>query len=204
MKYSSSNQNNFTQYDSEEAGESLAIFLSQDPSDVARYRFDVYAILSQGGNMQIGTFFTSPPTATDPLGNPTRLVAYGSCPGAIGWTVRHRLAEVGSANGESYGVDLSSSRGIVSPAGVTRVNERYVYASGQTTDTGFTINPGQKVISWSAVAPSANGTVQLGTGQVIQVPAGTSVQGEPGDTFLDAEAFVFSNVDWFIEILESA
>ena len=205
MKYTTGNQNNFTAYDSEEAGESLAIFLSQTPGDSARLYFAVYAILSSGGQLLVGTFNSSPPIATDPQGQPTRLVAYASCPGAVGWTVRHGLAAsyIGGVH-ESYGVDLGSSKGIVSPSGVTRVNQRYNYAAGQTTDTSYTVAPGQKILSWTAVAPSTAGSVQLGTGQVIQVPAGAAVQAEPGSGLLAAENFTFTNVDWFIEYLESA
>ncbi len=205
MKYSTSAKN-VTSIDTEEAGESLSIFLSQQNDALARLRFEVYAILSSGGDLLVGSFFTSPPQATDPQGPPTRMVAYAVCPGAIGWVVYSSLAEptVNKPGSESYGVDLGSSKGYSAPCGVYRVGQRYSYYAGATTDTSYTVVPGQKILSWSATAPSADGTVVLGTGRTIQVPKGQSVQAEPGSGLLMSESFIFTNVDWFIEFLESA
>lgn len=197
--YAEGNTQEFA-YDGGDAGEGLAIFLGENFDSTARYEFLVEAITDQG-KLQVGRFSTSPPGATTPAGSPTRMVAGAVCPGAKGWAV-----SVTPTNKQDQTAELilASSRCCTSPIGVSRVAERYIYISGPSAiSTVYNVLPGQKILSWSALA-TADGSVALGTGSPIVVPAGASVSGEPMSGLLMIESFTFVNCDWFIELLESA
>lgn len=187
-----------------DGGEGLAIFLTQKNTDVSRYRFNVIAKTSQGP-LEVGVFFSSPPTCILPTGSPTRMVAGAVCPGAESWDVYVTCADQNPAD-ETALVVLTSSKCCTSPIGVTRVSERYAYFAGKTPALStFNVLPGMRILSWSAVASQGvDGSVDLGASPVIIVPSGFSVSGTPGQGLFDTEAFSFTNCEWFIEYLESA
>lgn len=193
-------------FDGKEAGEGLAIFLSQKPTAVSRYRFSVKAITDQG-TLQVGEIYSSPPTATNPPGPPSRMIAGAVCPGATSWAVDVTCADASPAD-EGATVVLTSSKCCTSPIGVSRVQERYLYVSNSVTGGSqtFPIPPGRRLKSWSAVASGVgDGAVTLSnnTGTPITVSAGYSVSGEPGN-FIGLESITFANVVFFIEYEESA
>lgn len=181
-------------------GEGLGIFLSQDSLSTVRYVFDVKAKTDQG-DLLVGSFVSSPPTATTPRGQPSRLVAVASCPGAQTWSVEIQALLGSNAPAEYADVVLASS---IAPfgGGLQRVSERYAYRAG--VGGSLPIVPGQRLLTWSAIAGAVAGSVQLGAGDVIPVPANSSVQAEPGKGLLSVQNLTFTNVDWFVEYLESA
>lgn len=190
-------------FNGEGAGEGLAIFVSQDTNAVGRYRIVVKAITDQT-TYTVGEIFVSPPTATDPHGLTSRMVAAAVCPGVTGWTVQVRCMNAEIPD-ETLDIILTSSKCCTAPVGCTRVGERYLYHSGAASaSTVYSVLPGQKILSWGVLSPSVAGSVTLGTGDTIPVPAGAGVSGEPRSALLIAESFTFVNVDWFIELAESA
>lgn len=190
-------------------GEGLAVFFSQNPADVGRYRFSVSAITDQG-TLLVGTFYSSPPSATSPTGQLTRMLAGAVIPGATGWAVDVACMNPATAGDETADIILVSSKCCTGPIGVSRVNQRYLYYAGSAIPGPTTIQilAGQVIKSWAATAPGAIGAVTLNfvsTGNTIIVPAGLSVSAEPGNQFLgNSQSITFTNVDYFIEILESA
>lgn len=194
-------------YDSETAGEGLAIFFSQNAGDVSRYRFQVKAITDQG-TLQVGQFFVSPPGATTPTGPLTRMVAGAVCPGAKSWAVEISCADT-EITPETANVTLTSSKCCTAPVGVSRVGERYFYLAGNVLGGAVTlpIALGRKLTSWAVAASSGtNGAVQLSANNasIVTVPAGFTASAEPKAQFDGAETITFTNVTYFAEFLESA
>ena len=194
-------------YDGQDAGEGLAIFFSQGPEDVSRFRFQVKAITSEG-TLQVGQFFSSPPNATSPTGPLTRMLAAAVCPGAKSWAV-DITCEDSSVTPETAEVRLVSSKCCTAPVGVTRVGERYLYVAGNVLGgtTTFQIPIGRKLTSWGVVASGVgNGSVQLSanTADIITVPNGFTAGAEPKAQFDGRESITFTNVTYFAEFLEGA
>jgi hypothetical protein len=189
-------------FDGEFAGEGLTIFLSQNAGSNSRYRFQVSAITDQG-TLQVGVLYSSPPNATVPTGPLTRAIATAVCPGAKGWAVDIVSANSSPEVDDTSNVILISSKCCTSPVGVTRIAERYVYVAGTVT-TSFPVPAGKTVKSFAAIAGAIDGTVEIGPGDLINVPAGTSVQGTPGAAFIGVTQIAFTNVSYFVEFLESA
>jgi hypothetical protein len=192
-------------YDGLDAGEGLAIFFSQSSGDEQRYHFIVKAITDQD-TLVVGQFFTSPPSATDPAGPLTRMVAAAVCPGAKSWTVEVKSGfdpSFTDHQNETADLVLTSSKCYTAPVGVTRVSERYAYRAG--TSGTLTIRSGQRIVSWSAIAIGGTaGSVTIGSGNTVVIPANSSVSAEPGSGLLQQDNIVFVNCDWFVELLESA
>lgn len=189
-------------FDGKDAGEGLAIFLSQNANSVARYRFLVKAMIGQGV-YQVGTFYSSPPTAISPGGELTRMVAAAVCPGATSWAVDVSCADL-DITAETAELILSSSRCFTSPVGVSRVSERYNYHSGSGTQN-LNLLPGQTVSGIGAIGLTGGGTVVIDGGNTITVPAGVGLSLEPRALVHSAiPAIAFVNVDWVVEFLESA
>ncbi len=211
MRINSSKQVQHATFDGEKAGEGLAIFFSQGALDVARYRFQVSADVDQG-TLQLGVFYSSPPSATTPTGPLTRAIAMAVCPGATGWSVDVLRVDVpaeGPLTQETANLILSSTKCCTAPVGVTRVGERYVYGAGDSLGGADTVvvPAGRVIKSWSAVASGGtDGAVQMppAIGPIIAVPAGFSVSAEPGAAFIGIESILFTNVEYFIEYLEGA
>lgn len=198
----------FAALDDETAGEGLAIFFSQGLADIDRWKIEVYAKLSTGQELLVGFFFVSPPSATTPKGPPTRQVAAAVCPGAKSWSVVVSPV-VGSqaASTETADITLISSKCCTAPVGVTRVNERYIYRAGSAIPgpVALTIEAGKTIKSWSAIAAGTGaGSIQLGTGNTIPLPNGDSVSADPNIQLPDTDTLTFTNVDYFVEMLESA
>lgn len=195
----------FAAYDDESAGEGLAIFLSQRAQDTVRWRIEVYAILNHA-ELLVGVFYTSPPLATNPNGSPTRMVAGAVCPGAISWKVMVSAAEGWqNAPQETADLTLASSRCCTAPIGVTRVGERYAFATGAGSGSTLTLKPGQTVKSLSAIATTGAASVQIGfTGGTIIIPNGVRVEFGPMPNLAPEALITFANVDWVVEFLESA
>lgn len=200
MRINSRARTQLATFDGLGAGEGLAIFLSQGPNDTARYRFTVKAMNSQM-TLQVGEFYTSPPNATLPNGGLSRMVAAAICPGAESWAIE--ITCVNPSGDETADVTLLSSKCCTSPVGVSRVGERYQYVAGTVT-TSFPVPPGRTVKSFGAIAGAVDGSVEVGPGDLINVPAGTSVQGTPGAAFIGVTQLAFTNVSYFVEFLESA
>lgn len=79
------NERNEAQYEGNVAGEGIAIALSEnDPSANTQWVLLVFVQTPQGEYFLGG--LTTNTAATD--GAPARIVAFASCPGAIGWKVR--------------------------------------------------------------------------------------------------------------------
>ena len=68
-------------------GDGLSVFLTQNTLDPTRWRFEVYAHFDGGAKLSVGKFYSSPPAATVPNGQLTRMIAAVVCPGAVSWTV---------------------------------------------------------------------------------------------------------------------
>jgi len=210
MRINSGTQVQHATFDGDRAGEGLAIFFSQGPLDVARYRFQVKAITDQGA-LQVGVFYSSPPSATTPTGPLTRAIAMAVCPGANSWAVdvlRVDAPVEGVLTQETSDLILTSTKCCTAPVGVTRVGERYIYGAGDSLGGADTVTVpfGRRIKSWTAVASGGtDGAVQMpsGTGAIIAVPAGFSANAEPG-VFNTIETIVFTNVEYFIEYLEGA
>ena len=195
-------------FDGGKAGEGLSIFFSQQATDDVRYRFLISAITDQG-TMQVGEFFSSPPNATDPIGQLTRMLAGAVCPGANSWAVDVSAVEQEEANPEEVAeLILSSSRCCTAPIGVTRVGERYIYIAGDSLGggtNGIPVAAGRTISSWGALASAGtDGSVTVGAGPTILVPAGFSVNSQPKVPLTGNTVIAFFNVAYFLELLESA
>jgi len=192
-------------FDGKDAGEGLAIFFSQEATALSRYRFLVKAETDQG-NLQVGSFYSSPPQATSPNGQLTRMLASAVCPGARSWTVDVSCADA-EITPETADIVLVSSKCCTAPVGVTRVAERYI-AHADTAIGGtivITVPPGRTVKSFSALASGGvDGSVVLNGLTTIIVPAGFSSNAEPGAPFIGVKQMTFNDVVFFIEYLESA
>lgn len=193
-------------YDGSDAGEGLAIFFSQNAGSVSRFRFLVKAITSQQP-MQVGVFYSSPPSATTPTGPLTRMIAAAVCPGAIGWAVEVTCADL-TVTPETADIVLVSSKCCTAPVGVTRVGERYTYLADSSAGGApiiLVIPPGRVIKSWSAIANGVgDGFVQAAGFPAVGIPNGFTTNGEPGAPFIGTESITFTNVTFFIEFLESA
>ncbi len=202
MRINSKARTQIATFDGALAGEGLAIFLSQGATDAARYRFVVKAMNSQM-TLQVGEFYSSPPNATLPNGGLSRMIAAAVCPGVESWTVEITCAQ-DIPPAETADVTLLSSKCCTAPVGVTRVAERYTYVTGTVTGS-FPVPAGKTVKSFSAIAGAIDGAVQIGPGNIITVPAGSTVSGTPGAAFIGNNVqLAFTNVVYFVEFLESA
>lgn len=189
-------------FDGSDAGEGLAIFLSQNGDAVSRYRILVKAMIGEGV-YQVGTLYTSPPGATAIPGRLTRMVAAAVCPGATSWEVEILCADA-DITPETADIVLASSRCFTSPVGVSRVSERYGYHAG-TGVQSLGLFPGQTVTSIGAVGLTGGGTIIIEGGDTILVPAGVGIGLDPKALIGAANpAIAFNNVDWIVEFLESA
>jgi len=84
-----SEERNEVRLEGDVLGEAIAIGLSEgDPQSNTRWLILVFVQTTQGEFFLGGV--TTNTAATD--GNPSRIVAFASCPGAIGWVVRARNA----------------------------------------------------------------------------------------------------------------
>lgn len=207
MKVQSKAGTNFAALDDSSAGEGLAIFFSQSASDNTRWRFDVYARLNTGQDLLVGFFYVSPPNATNPVGPLTRQVGAAVCPGAVTWNV---VASPGAgsqaASQETGDITLISSKCCTAPVGVSRVGERYGYSAG-AGNAAIPVVQGQTITGISAVGLTGGGTVVLGPGNTITVPAGVGMSLEPQALIqlpVSSPLIVFTNVDWVVEYKESA
>ncbi len=184
--------------DTSDAGSACAVYISEANQSVARWRVRLQADLNGSGSFtDVGTFVTSPPTATTPKGSPARMVAGAYMPGAKGWQCLISLADDGDVKGAQADFNLSSYEGM-GPLGLTRVSERYIYLAGTSgASATVAVKVGQVVTSWSAASDGVAATVQIGTGNTITIPASDAVSGKPFN-------FTFTHCDYFIELLESA
>lgn len=191
--------------DTSEAGSSCAIYLSEANSSIARWRIRLQADLNGNGSFtDVGTFVTSPPTATSPKGSPARMVAAACMPGAKGWQVLVTLANPEDGIKAQADINLSSYEGI-GHLGLVRTSERYAYIAGSSgASTTVTIKVGQRVTTWAAISDGAAATVTIAGGNTISIPATDSVEGNPDGTLQGKFDFVFTHCDYFIEYLESA
>lgn len=199
--------------DDADAGEGLAIFLSQDPEALVRWQFEVFAKNDANETLLVGSFITSPPRATltaagFPAGKPSRQVAAAVCPGAKSWSVIVS-PQVGpeASDDEVCQVTLISSKCCTAPVGLTRVSERYDYRSGDTTAgaTSFTVAPGRSITSIGVLGLAPGGTVEIGVGaDTIKVPTGFTINLEPKAPIPAQTVISFTNCLWTIEYLESA
>lgn len=194
--------------DDADSGEGLAIFFSQGGESVARYRFQVRAVIDEGFAYDVGEFYSSPPTASDPPGRLSRMIAGAVCPGAIGWRVSITpIAETGEElPEETANVVLASSKCCTSPLGVSRVSERYAYVADEAlarTDS-IVITPGKTVTGIAAIGLTGGGTITINGGDAIIVPEGISANPEPMSPLPPNSVIEFDNVDYILEYLESA
>ncbi len=194
--------------DDSNSGEGLSIFFSQNGDSTARYRVLVKARIDVG-LYDIGEFYISPPLAT-PLrpGRPSRAVAMAVCPGAIGWSVHVSAVpdEEGEIPPETADILLASSKCCTAPCGVTRVAERYYYASADNEGilSNFVVKPGMRVTGIAALGYSGDGTVVVNGGDIILVPDGITANLEPGVSIAPNALIEFNNVNWIVEYVESA
>ncbi len=203
MKVQSKAAAQFCALDDCTAGEGLAIFFSQGLTDVTRWKFEVYAHLDTGQDLLCGSFFVSPPNATNPVGAPTRQVGAAVCPGAQSWQVIVSAAAGSqSAEQESADITLTSSKCCTAPVGVSRVGERHGYLAGGIS-ASFNLFPGRTVTRISATG-TPGGSMQFNGGDIINVPAGLTVVLEPKAPMLLGPLLTFTNVTWLVEYLESA
>ncbi len=193
-------------YEDSDAGEGLAIFLSQASTDLVRWRIEVSAKLDTGANSLVGIIYTSPPRATSPEPGPlSRLVGIAVCPGAVSWSVSvtPAISSLYSEN-ESADFTLTSSKCCTAPSGLVRVSERYGYIASAVSPSNWFPQPGQTITKISARGTGA-GTVQIGAGNPnIVVANGLEVILEPKAPIQAGTVITFTNCSWFIEYLESA
>lgn len=188
--------------DDSDAGEGLAIFFSQPGNSVCRYRFLVKAKVD-GGDFDVGEFYSSPPGATAIPGRPSRMIAGAICPGATGWSVYVSAVPVDDEIApETANVSLASSHAFAQ-MGVTRVAERYSYEAFAGT-ANFTVLAGMRITGIAAVGLTGGGTIVVAGGDTVTVPEGISANLEPGSPIAPNSVIAFTNVDWVIEYLESA
>jgi len=208
MKLQAKAGSQFAYLDDGDQGEGLAIFLSQSATDTTRWKLEVYAKLDNGAELLVGTFYTSPPIATLPVGSLTRLVAIAAVPGVAKWSVCARPAggPVAAAQ-ESADLTLTSSHAWPGPSGVVRAGERYAY----TTDHGggggssFTVLPGQRVISWTCQSDGGLAALQISGGLTAVIPIGAKLEGSPdGAAMPPGTVFAYTNAYFFCELAESA
>ena len=199
-------------YDDTEAGEGLAIFFGQNGDSVARYRFLVKAITDQGV-FDVGECYSSPPLATPIPGRLTRMIAGAVCPGATSWSVE--VSCVGSLEDGSIIIPqddtaeiiLTSTKCFTSPIGVSRVSERYHFATGNSFGgtQDFTVLPGRVITGIAAYGLAGGGTITItDISGTITVPDGVSVNLQPGGSIPPNSLITLGNVDWVVEYLESA
>lgn len=190
-------------YDAADAAEGLAIFFSQNGDATARFRFLVKAILDQG-EIQVGEFYSSPPSSAAPLGALSRMIAGAVCPGARSWAVDVSCVGSPTIPNETQEVILASSR-CYAEVGIQRVGERYNYAANAGAGSfTFTVLAGMKVTGIAAIGLTGGGSIIIGGGATITVPAGISANPEPRAPIAPNTNIVFNNVDWVVEYLESA
>lgn len=202
MRINSKLRTQYAALDDSDAGEGLAIFLSQDGPAVCRYRIVVKARIDQG-TYDVGEIYTSPPLATTPPGRLSRMVAGAVCPGATAWSVEVTAIPIdGEIEPETCDIVLSSSR-CFAQLGVNRVAERYNYEAGSGT-ANFTVLAGMKVTGIAAIGQTGGGTIVIAGGDTIVVPDGISANLEPGESLSPNSVIAFTDVDWVIEYLESA
>lgn len=211
MKIQSKSNSQFAALDDDTAGEGLAIFLSQDSGDFQRYYIEVYAKTNSQDSL-VGSFYTSPPRCTTPGGPQSRQVAAAVCPGAQSWNVLIR-GVIANNPPETADITLTSSKCCTAPVGVTRVGERYRYDAGGGLGASSRIMlPGQVVTRVIASARAAGpGTFDVGSGEaIIHVEAGHTYVLEPKAPLSAFDfaggffAFHFTDLDWVIEMKESA
>lgn len=207
MKLQAKAGSQFATIDGGEVGEGLAIFFSQDATTSVRWRLEVSASLDDGSERLVGSFYVSPPLATNPLGALTRQVAAAVCPGAKSWSVVcYAAGGPIAAPEQGASIELASSKCCTAPVGLSRVSERYGYYAGVVGGVAASINllPGQTVTRISATATGA-GFVTIGAGQTVLVPVGTSAVLEPRAPIPQIVAAIsFTNVNYVVEYLESA
>jgi hypothetical protein len=207
-----SQTNEVAAYDDADAGEGLAVYFSQNGNSVARYRFLVKAITDQG-TFDVGEFYSSPPLATSRPGRPTRMIAGAVCPGATSWAVEVSCVpsliegELVLPEDDTAEIILASSKCCTAPIGVTRVAERYEFASGSSPggSQDFTVLAGQRITGIAAYGLPGGGSVSIsGIAGSISVADGVSVNLEPGASIAPNSLITLANVDFVIEYLESA
>lgn len=74
----------------EKMGPTISIALSQKNSSAVSWHFVVYVQYHSQGNFILGNFDTVSPVAGNPA---SRVVAFATCPGAIGWAVQATCAD---------------------------------------------------------------------------------------------------------------
>jgi hypothetical protein len=208
MKVQSQTKGAWCALDDESSGEGLAVFVGQSPTDSQRWRLDVYAHLDTGADMLVGTIFVSPPSATVPVGQPTRQVLAAVCPGAKTWSVYASpvipLGEPGFD--ESINIELISSKCCTAPVGATRVNERYGYIAGDASPAGILIEAGMTVTQIRAHGVGA-GTIEIamgGAAPLVRVANGADVSLFPKAPLPPGTVITFTFTTWLVEFLESA
>lgn len=196
--------------DDPDAGEGLSIFFSQGQADTVRWRLDVSAKLDTGVELQVGTFWVSPPGAAEPKDRLSRLVAIAVCPGAISWSVlcQAQPGSQASIAAEDAAIDLFSSKCCTAPKGLNRVSERYGYLVGSGA------GPINVTFAWGRIATriiatglTGGGSFTVANGGAVTVAAGQSIVLEPKAPIaqdLFNPIFVFTNVSYVVEYLESA
>lgn len=209
MKLQAKAGSQFAYLDDDNSGEGVAIFFSQSATDVVRWKLEVYAKLDRGGELLVGTIYTSPPSATNPVGPLTRLVAIASVPGVERWAVCARAAEGPvEAEAETADLNLASSKSWPGIGGVKRTGERHTSFADHGGGGGsqFVLAPGQRVIRWTCRSDGALGalTISGGIGTAV-IPIDSALEGSPGEADMPpGTVFAYGNAYFFIELAESA
>ncbi len=206
MRILSKGQTQRATFDGEGAGEGLSVFFSQNGDSTARYRCLVQAMLSEGV-YDVGEFFISPPlVTTGTAGRLSRMVAAAVCPGATSWSVEVSSVPLadGSIPADTADIILASSKCCTAPVGVSRVGERYDYNAGSGGTTAFVALAGRRITGITGYGLGGGGSIQIPTRQLITVPAGVSVNLEPGAILLPNTTIILTNLNWVVEFVESA
>jgi hypothetical protein len=130
-------EGNEIQYQGDCPGEAISIALSQnDPTSNTQWLVLVWVQTNQGEFFLGG--LTTNTAATD--GNPSRIVGFASCPGAVGWKVRFRNAFPSTNNdfdAEAWVIAGKCCGGSANIPGVT-VPPQPPGSGGETGGGGFT------------------------------------------------------------------
>ena len=177
------------EHNAREAGvklNSCAIALTEPQSSAASWTLKVEAILfDRAATRELGRVETITPLVTQ---TPSRVVAIATCPGCRGFRVTVELTEQVAGEHECE-IELGELPDLHAAAGLVAIEphaiiygERYYYLAAALAAGATVVAVPRNVRIWTATgwALAAGGTMSVGGGPAIPIPAATAVQIAPG------------------------
>jgi hypothetical protein len=148
-------------------GDAFTLAISKDSG--VPWRLRIMAHLKEGSR-EVGQIYTQPRTISRaPM---SRVVAAGSLPGARGWSVEGQCLNLAGTD-PNIELDLSVGTSAQLP-NFTDLEIRTVNYLGGAAGV-VTLNPWQRLASWSAYAAGAGASASVNGGPAIPIDAGQTV-----------------------------